>query len=245
MSIKQKIFKLFGPYEKRIDSNKDNNGKGTLERYMEAYGDDIDTNIIPLIENLVQNIFDPEKSFARFLDYHENTRGSVFISFFRGSQNPDEAAKTEWTRRRILKHIEKLTLIKGTKKCYEILLRLFDPTIENITFTEYYQENRYDSDKLYDDANRYDTTICSECPQYSIDITTQAISVIIDGTGDTPIDGNNETPFIDYVGGGSLGSTSTTPSEDLIKAIKNIVAFNHPIDCKIKYIRYNDTLITL
>lgn len=240
--MRNKIFKLFGPYEKRIDSNKDANGKGTLERYSEAIGNEIDVNLVPLIENLVQNIYDPERLFTRFLDYQEDTRGVLPLSFFRNATDPNAQAQTEWMRRRILRHIDKLHLIRGTKRCYEILIRLFDPSIETILFKEYFQENRYDAERNYDEGYRYDTTICSECPQYSIDLSTQAAGIIVDGTGELLVDGNNESPFLEYTVG--MVNGDGTPTDDFIKALKSIVAFNHPIDCHIKYIRYNSTLIT-
>jgi len=213
MAIKDKIFKLFGSYEKRLDSNKDSNGKGTLERYMEAYGDDIDTNIIPLIENLVQNLFDPERLLTRFIDYNEHAKGvgSLFLTV--NSSQPNAQAQMEWMRRRILKHIEKFHLIKGTQLCYKLLIRLFDPSVQTVTITEYFKENRYDSNKEYDNNYNYDTSICAECPEYSIDIATQ--------------------------------NTSSMPTADFIKSLKTIISYNHPIDCKIRYIKYNATLIPL
>ncbi len=174
MAFKDKIFSLFGSFEKLTDSNKNVDGKGSLERYIEAYGDDIDTNIIALIENLNQNLIDPELSFARFLDYSEETRGVLPLDFTRG-ENATQA-DNEWMRRRILRHIEKLTLIKGTRKVYDVLFRLIAPTITTVTIQEYFTESQFDVDS-FDDSALFDSSICSECPEYSIDIVTNPVIV--------------------------------------------------------------------
>lgn len=210
--LREKIFKLFGPYEKSNDANKDVAGKGTLERYIESYGDDLDTNILPLIDDMTPNLFHPDNLFTRFLDYHEETRGVLPLNFLRNDTDTNTQALNERMRRRVLRIIEKLQNIKGTKLCYTVLIRLIDATVTTITYQEYFIESRYDV-HLYDDDNRYDSSICSECPQYSIDIAT--------------------------------ADTLALPTVDIIKAIKSIIAFNHPIDCKIKYIKYNSTTINL
>lgn len=171
MLFKNKIFSLFSPSEKRMDSNKDVDGKGTLERYMSAFGDDIDTNIVPLIENLTKNTLDIEFLFTRFLDMHEQTRGVLPLSFSRNATDEEEQIRNEWMRRRLLLHIEKLLAIRGTKKCYQLLFRLVDTSITVVTITEIFFENNFDV-VLFDDNKRFDTSICSECPQYNISITT-------------------------------------------------------------------------
>lgn len=209
MAFKNKIFGLFGSYEKIIDSNKDVTGKGSFERYMEAYGDDIDTNIIALIENLTQNLIDPELSFARFLDYHEAVRGVLPLDFTRGEAVSQ--AENEWMRRRVLRHIEKLVQIKGTRKVYDVLFRLIAPTITVITIQEYFFEYRFDLHS-FDNNSFFDSSICSECPEYSVDIITSPVSA---------------------------------PSTDVVKSIQSIVKFNHPIDSKIKYIKFNTTNIAI
>jgi hypothetical protein len=170
MSYKDKIFAFLGLNEKLIDSNKDANGRGTLERYIMAFGDDIDTNIVPLIENLVLNTTGIETMFGRFIEPHEGTRGVLPLSFNRGTTDAHTGILNRWMRRRLLLHIEKLTLIRGTKRCYEILLRLADRTITSVSITENFLETRYDVAQ-YDTTARYDTSICSECPRYSILIT--------------------------------------------------------------------------
>jgi len=207
----EKIFGWFGGYEKIIDANKDVNGKGTFERYMEAYGNDVDTNIIPLIENLTQNIYDPERSMAKFLDYHEGLSGVLPLDFSRA--DPNSQAANEWMRRRLLRHIGKLLLIRGTRKGYDVLIRLIDPTVISITFQEYFTDTRYDTGIRFDDGHYYDAGICNTCPEYSLDIATE--------------------------------TNTDTPTSYIQKAIKSIVAFNHPIDARIRYIKYNDTTITV
>ncbi len=182
MLFKDKIFSLLGPNEKRTDSNKNSSGKGTLERYMSAFGDDIDTNIVPLIENLVQNTTDIELMFTRFLDVQEETRGVLPLSFSRGSSDEEERIKDEWMRRRLLLHIEKILAVRGTKKGFQLLFRLIDSTITVITINEAFSENFYDESE-FDDGLKFDVSICSECPVYSIvivsDGTTEPTDYII------------------------------------------------------------------
>ena len=213
MAFIDKIFGFFGPFEKRQDSNKDNSGRGTLERYMRAFGDDLDTNVIPLIENLSPNLYEPEKMLTPLLDYQEDVRGVLPLFNLKLTASPTDAAKNEWMRRRILRSIDWLRAIKGTKKCYQLLLYLIDPTIVAVATPEYFRDYRYDNNEIYDDIAQYDMSMCSECPQYDILITTT-------------------TP-------------SATPTTDFIQSLKNIITFNHPIDCRIRTVRYNSTIINL
>lgn len=178
MLFKDIIFSLLGPNEKRIDSHKDAQGRGVFERYMMSYGDDIDTNIVPLIENLNQNTLDVEKLWARYLDYHEQTRGVLPLSFTRGTTDANAQLLNRWTRRRILRHIEKLRAVRGTRKGYELLIRLVDRTVQTVGITEVFFENRYDETR-FDDNKPFDTSICGQCAQYSI-------SIVSDGSAMPP-----------------------------------------------------------
>ena len=172
---KDYIFSLFSKFDKTIDSNKDGNNKGTFERYNEIVGDDIDTEILPFITNLVDDNLNVDTALLKFLPYLYQRTG-INISL----------GDTEVIKRKLLKYIHRLYSIKSTEKCYEVMINYlgFDVVIElhNALFT-------FDSDTTFDDDVRTFDMFCPDCSEYTLKITgvpgsltaeeTQAIKDII------------------------------------------------------------------
>ncbi len=159
MLFVDKIFTYFSRYEKSSDPNKDVNGKGTLERYNEIVGVDIDENLIPFIENLVKNVLEPQKCFANFVAVGEADMGV------------DLLLQDNLTyRRAILSVVSKLYQIKGTLKGY---YTLFGKLGWSVVITEFFDDEGFDSPFLFDDFLRtFDMSQCPGCSDYSLAITT-------------------------------------------------------------------------
>jgi hypothetical protein len=159
MLFVDRIFTYFSKYEKTSDINKDVNGKGTLERYNETVGDDIDSNLMPLIDNLIKNVLEPAKCLDNFVPYGEADMGVRVV-----------LRDTLQYRRAVLSIINRLHQIKGTLKGYYVL---FGKLGWQVTITEYFDAGGFDSPTTFDDNLRtFDSKECLPCSDYSMDIVT-------------------------------------------------------------------------
>lgn len=158
MIIENIFFKLFGNYDKEKDSNKDAEGKGTLERLNLALARDLDTTVYPKITYLIENVLQPAVCFARYIPFLEKGYGNhtLFLS-----------ADIE-TRRKIQKYLLRFYTIKGTIKGYKILFNLlgFEASI-----TEFWGEFTFDSPVTFDDPERRFDMQCMGCSKYCINLT--------------------------------------------------------------------------
>lgn len=157
-SVETSIFKLFGTYDKRTDINIDVNGKGTLERFNELVGYDIDTNLLPFIDNLLANVYVPKTAFNSFIAYLETGFGvQLFFD------------QTITTRRAILGVIQRINSIRGTRRAYTLLFGMLGLSI---VLTESFIVYGFDSPVTFDDDDRvFDSSTCPACTSYSLDIT--------------------------------------------------------------------------
>lgn len=106
------IFSHFGVYHKLADSNVDGNGKGFLERYNEAIGNDADV-LLEMTENLVKKLHNPTFLDSPYISIAEEDLG---IDLFLGSDTD--------LRKKLLARIMKYYQIRGSKKCYDHLFKL-------------------------------------------------------------------------------------------------------------------------
>jgi hypothetical protein len=111
--------KWFTPYHKANDSYKNANDEGLVERYVQTFGNDIDQNIIPLLDNFLENNINPKGIIDNLLPYREQELGVNLVY-------DNTIAK----RRQILQYWLRLVQIKATKRGYEACLRLM--TFENL-----------------------------------------------------------------------------------------------------------------
>lgn len=161
MRIKERIWSLFGIDYNQRDSYKDTNDRGFLQRYNEMLAEDMDTHILPKVEQLIDRLLMPHRMDNKFIGHLEGSRGvNVVIDF---SDNE--------LRKVVLQIIIQVNRIKGTKLSYEVMLRLlgFD-TVEVIEdFTIY----SFDSPVTLDDeVRRLDSGgRCAPCTDYDINLT--------------------------------------------------------------------------
>lgn len=156
-SIKAKIFSYFGVFDKVNDINKDANDKGTHERFTEIYAGYLDTEILPLIDNLAANNLDNATVLVKYLPYREYEKGVDFTLY-----------PTEVWRRRVLKNIQRWHEIKGTKRGYKAMFNVLGLTM---TLTEIFGIYGFDSPTTFDDPVRRFDGRCAPCSSYSIALT--------------------------------------------------------------------------
>ena len=230
MTLKQRIFGLFGNYEKLIDTNKDTNGKGTFERYNEVIGNYVDTNVTPFVDNFAQMLISPDDAFLAMLPFLEAQAGMIDSAFL-------SVGNTEQSRRRIVKYIADINAVKGTKRAYKILFQLLYNNFPDlqITFDEQFTEYAYDTTISADtgimwDINGTTKSCINYCTPYAINLfTSQNINLLSDGTNILS-DGTN-----------TLTDNQTTAilAADLSDFVKSIVDYNNPIDARCVGVYFN------
>jgi len=141
-----------------LDNNKDLNGKGTLERFNECIGLDMDM-IYPLVENLMDNLYNPKTCFDRYVPYLESMLGFSINNGLLYLFNT-----IQW-RRIVVQNILHYYTIKGTKKGYEVLFNLIGISME---LTESFGHNTFDSPITFDDNIRHFDTGCQTCSCYHL-----------------------------------------------------------------------------
>lgn len=159
-SLKNIIFDFWGVRDKLNDVNKDVNGRGFNQRFIELLAEDLDANEISLINFLVENTRNPYTCFPRFIPYHENGFGLPVFS------------TNTYTRRKVVALIRLLNQRKGTKWGYTYLFWILGFT--SVTITEYPPFYGFDSPTTFDDPDRVFDQKCRPCSNYSIALTGSA-----------------------------------------------------------------------
>lgn len=163
MQYELNIFpKFFTSHDKRTDSNKDVNGKGTLERFTEIVGKDLDENIMPLLDNLLLNIYPHDTAFDRYIPYLESMFGFKYTNW-----NLYLSSAISM-RRNVLAVIHRLHSIRGSYRGYEVCFSMLGMTI---VLTEHPAGYGFDSIVTLDDVNRTFDSNCPTCSDYSLDLT--------------------------------------------------------------------------
>lgn len=148
-SLKDKIFGYFSVYDNRTDINKNASGAGTLQRYNEACADEFDTEIMPFIENIQENLHIPLTLLLKFFPYAEQQLG---INFNIGS--------TEVDRRRLIRFYYTWVQRKGTITLITYLFELLGYTV---TITEEFETYGFDSPTTFDSNKRTFDSGCGTC----------------------------------------------------------------------------------
>lgn len=148
----------FGAYERSIDSNKDNDGLGTLERYNLMIADDIDQQIVPYMTELINHIRCVDEMMVGLIPIWEEVWGY-------------ELYYEDTLRRKLLQQILSINKIKGTPKSYKVLFSYIDTSV---TITEDFNGYGFDSDEEFDsDARTFDSGECQMyCSGYSLALVT-------------------------------------------------------------------------
>lgn len=151
--FRTELMKLLPHFYKERDTNKDTNGQGTLERYLESFGMEIDEELIPQIENFV-DIIDPTGADSSFLSHIAYTLG-----------RPPDFFDDEAEYRKLLLTVATIYKWRGTIKSYEAMFGLFGLSIH---ITEHFPEDVfYDMGYTYDADYTWDQ-VCQSCVPYDI-----------------------------------------------------------------------------
>jgi hypothetical protein len=162
-SFEEGIFnRFYTVFDKRVDNNKDVNGKGTLERFNETIGKDLDENIVPLIENLLEYIYEHETAYDRYVPYMESMFG-----FKRGNWNL-YFTNDLTVRRKVLKYIQPWHNLRGTERLYHILFGMLGLTLVLVENPAGYG---FDSPVTFDDTERRFDSTCPTCSSYTMALT--------------------------------------------------------------------------
>lgn len=140
------------------DTYKDLYGEGTLTRYLGMLGAEIDENVIPYIDCLL-NIIDPQTADSKFLIHITETLGS-----------PPDVTFDEQSFRNLLSYIVSIYKVKGTKKSYELFFAILGYDIKLYELPSKDKINKYDNLGQYDGDIIYDNDSCQSCSQYDITI---------------------------------------------------------------------------
>jgi hypothetical protein len=160
MGFQDNLFKRwFTPYHKANDSYKDANGVGLLERIIQAIGWELDTNVMPYIDNLFKNTIDPKNIQEKLIAYREQELG-VNLMYDNTLQK----------RRQILQYWFRIVQIKGTKRGYEVCIRLMN--FEGLIIFTVDVETYFN--------NPIPTAGCNACYEYDVVVTGSKLIIGID-----------------------------------------------------------------
>lgn len=150
----------FTPFDKYTDPNKDQEDKGTHERFCETIGKSIDDYMSPLMDNLLNNVVVPKTALDRYIPFQEKDAGYL----------------DEWRwfylqplsfRRALVQVLRQLYKIRGTVRAYEVLFGMvgLSVTVTQVVVTD---TNTFDSGEF--DAGTFDSP-CSGCYHYKLELT--------------------------------------------------------------------------
>ncbi len=147
------LFSKLPAFFKQNDTLKNAAGEGLFERYLSIYGFELDEEIVPGIDNFINELH-PLLSTSAILKHIAYTLG-----------RPPDFFDDENTYRRLLLVIATIYKWKGTAKSYAALFGLFGLDIE---ITEIFEDEvTYDAGFLYDTGKEYDKA-CVQCSEYTI-----------------------------------------------------------------------------
>lgn len=159
MGLKDWFFKQFPGYYQATDPHKNGAGEGVLQRYLQVYGDELDEDYIPYLDDFLKII-----DFVECDDKYLPLIGSIL-------GYPPSIDGVSDSYRKILAYSIAIYKIKGTKKSYEILFNIFN---FRISFVEEVPRKKitYDNSPIaiYDNDithNIYDSD-CDYCSGYWI-----------------------------------------------------------------------------
>lgn len=152
--FKDWIFNQLPESLREIDSNKDPNDQGTLQRFLQNMGTELDDEVVDFISEFTE-ILDIDTIPDNLLQYLGFTLGS-----------PPSIDGTYDTYRKLLSYIVSIYKIKGTVCCYNLLFNLLGL---GAVIYEYQKQttNKYDTELIYDDEVLYDIP-CEPCNLYDI-----------------------------------------------------------------------------
>jgi hypothetical protein len=166
MKVEDKLVDLLDPYDIIEDSHKDADGRGLLERINRTVGADMDANLLPKVDTLVETLLDPQTAEEPYLTLLEAMVGDI-----------PRLSQDLPTRRKVVQYAHLLYNLKGTKRSYELLFKLLG--FSTVTLTEFYRTGGFDSAVTLDDAVRhFDGGGCQGCAGYDIYLTGTILNLL-------------------------------------------------------------------
>lgn len=156
MAFKDFLFNTLPLYFHRSDTNKNIAGEGTLQRFLQVLGLELDDEIVPALENFIDEL-DAETATDDFLNYISDSLG-----------NPPDVFLDQALYRKLLQFVINVYKIKGTKRSYELFYNIlgYSLTITEIApeVVRYYDDPTF----LYDDGSTFYDMGCKTCSDYEI-----------------------------------------------------------------------------
>lgn len=146
-SWKEHFPSFFQEQDSYKDSDPENEGRGLLQRFIELFARYTDEELIPAIDNFVENLRDVDLVESDLLPYLEEELG---VDLFITQDIP--------TRRRVLKLFMLIASLKGTKLGYTIAIKAMN--FPNLIIYEVDVETYFD--------NPLPTAGCNRCVEYDV-----------------------------------------------------------------------------
>lgn len=166
MTIEQVIFdRFFSRYDALRDANKDVNGKGTMQRFSELLGSELDV-FRDLATDMLDNTRRWDTMEARFIPYLEQHLGNDAQPFLLSSD--------ETMRRRIIRHWHRLVAERTTIPC---ITKLFAWIGLSCSISELFDTGGFDSATTWDSDTRptLDSGRCAPCVGYTVALTGSSV----------------------------------------------------------------------
>lgn len=147
-TYKEQIFRMFGDYVGYVDSYKDADNKGVFERFNEIIGENIDTDIIPLIRDSVANLLNPHTADEKYLDLILRHLGfNIFLDI-----DSD-------TKRFLITVLPTVYNKRGLEAAYTILFRLLEITSFRFEGASVYSVYGFDNPADFDINRLLDSSL--------------------------------------------------------------------------------------
>ena len=156
MSFKDFIFNTLPDYFHRADTNKDLNNEGTLQRFLQVLGIELDDEVQPALEELI-NELDRTTANGEFLNYISDTLG-----------NPPDIFLNEPQYRKLLQFVISIYKIKGTKLSYSLFFNILGFDINIVEYPDALDYYYDDPSVFYDDGITFHDNGCKTCSDYDI-----------------------------------------------------------------------------
>lgn len=169
--FKNWFFKQFPDYHQAIDTLPNGNGEGLFQRYLKAYGLELDNGFMPFITDFV-NLVDVQSTQDKFL---------VHLAYIMGSPPSPDGDPVLY--RRILAYAMSIYKVKGSSTSYKLFLNLMGITVTNIIESVPLKKITYDMDNIIYDkptiAEIYDSE-CDQCSSYQIEYSDPTNAITVD-----------------------------------------------------------------
>ena len=167
ITFKTYIFKLLPFLFKKEDTYKNVNGEGLFERFTQALGEELDQEVIPAVQGLL-DIVDPLVVDSSLIPYASMQKGINFTTV-------EDIA----TQRKIIRYAIRINKLRGTKRAYELILGIlgYNNGPGDVVLTEIVPtECKYDSGCQFDITPAYQfDTACPVCSDYTLELTSSVL----------------------------------------------------------------------